>query len=284
VLRCSWSRFRLSEMNKRCWGSYRFEPNSVGSFLIGPLTLKVERKSHEWRLFWKQGLDPTVNQLEVNVPSNDIFPKDAQPDEHLERFSLNESKETLSITPQLADRSVIVRPNTPFFILPGEEVTVFLSTPTWLKLEVGHQKKLLREIPIYRPSDTWFGASTLKGELCYSTKIFAQLDLGKLQKLHYRATTAVVIRNRAADPILLERLRIPVSNLCLYEATDGSLWTQTINLDRQESIEAAQMKIGESPHPHAGATQLLTSARKPLKGLFNLRVFNSLISSDWEVR
>ena len=60
--------------------------------------------------------------------------------------------EICELLPNLADRPVVARPAVPFFIPPGEELELFVSTPIWVQLRSGTTD--LVELPCLRPSDT----------------------------------------------------------------------------------------------------------------------------------
>ena len=95
-----------------------------------------------------------------------------------------------------------------------------------------------------RPSDTWFGPSTLEGELCYESKTAVRFNLDNVPRRPHRAISVVRIRNRTDTQLSLERLKIPLPNLSLFGTEDGQLWTESITLERDEDGENATVKLG----------------------------------------
>jgi len=49
----------------------------------------------------------------------------------------------------------------PLGVPPGEQASVYVSSPLWVRIETGKPAKLLCELPTFRPSDTWFGPNTI---------------------------------------------------------------------------------------------------------------------------
>ena len=159
---------------------------------------------------------------------------------------------------------MVSRPLKPVHIPPGQEITFFVSSPLWLRLELPEGNSLLEEFPIRRPSDTWFGPSTQVGELCYASETNCLLSLDELPARPHRAFTPVVISNKGDDMMLLERLNLPVPYLSLYEA-DGRLWTQTVNMSREQELGLATVDMATGPPPQAKGAQPLRGPRRALE-------------------
>jgi len=92
------------------------------------------------------------------------------------RYAFAETPEIVWVRPALADRAVVVYPEEPFHVTAGESITLFCSTPLWIRVEIGASRHALMETAIERPPDTWIGPSTREGELCYATQTAARLD------------------------------------------------------------------------------------------------------------
>ena len=172
----------------------------------------------------------------------------------------------LHITPMLADRPVVTRPVVPLHLCAGEEATVFVSLPVWIRLEAGPQKLLLKEIAIQRLSDTWFGPSTLEGELCYASTTHCRQDLREVPHYPYLTITPVLIQNKSRQSLVLERLSLPVHFLSVYGSEDATLWTSKVSLKWEHGATLA-MAIDAKPPEEAGKAQLLCGPRyEPEKG------------------
>jgi len=176
------------------------------------------------------------------------------------RFLLRAADGSIRITPQLADRPVVTRPLTSTELLPRESATLLVSTALWARVEVGAQT--LAELPTLRPSDTWFGANTREGELCYASHTRARLHMDNLQISPFRAITPITIRNDGEDNLKLERINVPVPHLTLY--CDGTrFWTSALSVTRSENLATAKLHIEADPPPRAIT---VAPPRRPIRG------------------
>ena len=107
-------------------------------------------------------------------------------------------------------------------------------------------------MPIYRPSDTWFGPSTREGELCYGSQTNCLLHLDELPFRPHRAITPVMVKNKAETALLIERMSLPVNYLSLFHASSGQLWTQTITMERREEENVATLQLAKGLPSQAG--------------------------------
>ena len=254
------------------WGTFDLAEGATGYWRTGPLKLWVQNLAHEWRVYQHQEKDPLDHSLEVTVPS------DAVPDDKasVTRFSFSTAGDSLSITPVLADRAVVVKPEDPFYVPSGGEATLYVSTPVWLRLELSGAGKLL-DIPSWRPTDTWFGPSTLVGELCYGSRTAGRLSLEELEYRPHRAITPVQVRNRASNPLLLDKVKLPVQYLGVYTSQSNFLWTQTVTLVREEDGDLAGLQVAKSVPAHVGKVEQLSPPRQHAERNLVVRAFSKLL-------
>lgn len=260
--------------NTSWWGDFVLDEKVTGFWQIGPLQLWVSNLEHEWRIHTLTGKNTLDTTLKVEVPSN--HPPD--PDAEISRFSFLKMATSLTLSPLLADRAIVVKPEVPFYVPPGEEATLYVSTPLWVKLSLKKTGKLI-ELPTYRPSDTWFGSSTLVGELCYASRTVGHLDLDELILLPHRAVTPIRIRNRADNPLLLERIKLPVQYLSVHKSTINRVWTEQLTLTRQEDGDLAELQIGKLPK-EAGPTEKLNGSRQHAERNLVVRAFSKLFRAE----
>jgi hypothetical protein len=240
------------------WGEYTFPINQTNCWEIGPLTMFVHRLEKEWNVSYKR------NDGNGDTTSWQYHPDAALPSNGFEtkRYVFAGTDETLHITPLLADRSVVIRPETPLHVPAGQETTLFVSTPLWLQLKVHEPAVKLLGIAITRPSDTWFGPSTMEGELCYASSTLGRLSLVDFPHLPHRAITPVIIRNNSDEMFQLEQLNLPVSYLSLYSSLEQCLWTESVTMVREPDISAASLQIGENAPEQAVNAVLISEPRK----------------------
>ena len=255
------------------WGELRLREGQSARWRIGSLELAARRGRQEWLLAfdWDPARPETEDwQLELDAELSDELA------DH-ERFVVGETGDRLALRPLLADRPVVSLPRLPVQLLPEREATLYVGTPIWVRVEAGEPAVTLRELPSRRASDTWFGGSTREGELCYATQTRARLQAENLPVLSHSAVTAVRIRNEAASPLSVERLKLPVPLLSLYCDQRRRLWTEAVTLIRsEEESEMASLDIGDGPPPEAAGAELLTPPRSGSEPTLWIRAFSSL--------
>jgi len=236
------------------WGAVSLDEQTGGEWHVGPSTLWVFRAKRDWRVVHR-GLsgagttDPMVQRSGVTVPLDEERMHDvleAESDDLLtHRFGVRRTGESVSLRPALADRPVVMRPEHPLSVLPDEEVTLYVSTPVWVRIELTESERQLTEIASHRMSDTWFGPSTQTGELCYATRSAGRLRLDQLPRRFHRAVTPLQIRNQAPEPLELARVQLPTPHLALYATPDDALWTDAVTMIHRTEREGAQVRVQE---------------------------------------
>lgn len=273
------------------WGEVTLDVYKGGQWEIGPSTIWVYRSSHDWRVVSRPSTDPVTadpmaERSSVTVPvevDEMTAVLEAEDDNlHTNRYSVRATNETVALRPALADRPVVARPEHPLSVLPGESVTLYLSTPLWVRVVLVDSDRQLLEVPSHRMSDTWFGPSTREGELCYATRTAGRLRLDKLPLRLHRALTPLQIRNRAQDALALERVQLPAPHLALYRTADDVLWTEAVTMTRREGDDGADVRVKDGPPSDVGEATPLQAPRTPSKqGLFTstFSAFGSLFGS-----
>lgn len=260
------------------WTPYTIELNHGSQWQIGPSTLWIFHGAHEWRLTHKQASDSLMSESTIRGPvSESEWPSVVDPDipeDKIARFSIQHDDPHVTLTPALADRPIVARPENAIYIPPGEDVTLYVSTPLWIQVELGGRAK--HEVPAYRPSDTWFGPSTREGELCYATRTTGRLQLDDLPLRPHRAVTPLLLQNRASDQLLLERIQIPMQHLALFASPDHVVWTQAVTLHREEGTEGARVQIEPGSPPDIPETERIAEPREEPKQNLVMSTFKAL--------
>jgi len=256
----------------RWWGDFEISNSGPILWMIGPLVLSLESLDSEWILNYRYDMLKGEDYDRCMVTTSGT-PLD--PPFDTERF-VGSEQHSVKIVPALADRSVVSRPEVPFRLLPGESIEIFIGTPLWFRIEVPEKDIRIWEMPLSRPSDTWFGPSTQVGELCYATRTNARLRERDVPIRPLRAVTPVTLSNRASDAMLLERINLPVPLLSAYHTPHGNIWTNAIALERHDDGEMAELKIKSGPPASKQGAILLCKARME-SGSRILRTLSSLL-------
>lgn len=257
------------------WGKFQVALDTLSYYRVGPLEIWVTRSSREWRI-------GTRTSGETDDPSrvvNRVAPLEETPSDDdivWNRFGFRKTTDNVVLSPQLAPRPLVVRPETAFGLPPKEETTLFVSSPLWIQFELGEPATKVLETVVFRPSDTWFGPSTIEGEICFATRTKARMHPEKLDDLPHRALSAIHIRNYAGTTLNLDRFKLPLPNLSVYAGNDARLWTQVVRLDRRADGDLAELQLGKGPPPAAQPAKQVQGPRtKPEKGLL-IKAFGGL--------
>lgn len=258
------------------WGSFSLPLNQSLEWRIGPLTLIVRFLEGEWRIGNHRANNFVDTDTIWEIRNTDQLPETL---ENNSRYVFSKSEKKLTVSPQLADRAIISRPHMPFNLTAGEKITLYVSSPLWIRLALGKEPEtVLEEIAIQRPSDTWFGPSTMSGELGYASTTHCRIRLSELPQRAHRAITPVCIHNQADTTLTVERLKIPVPLLSVYASTDGQLWTPKVTLTRDEDGDIAKLKIDNKAPSDATLPQLLSTPRNTTDTSVLIRAFNAVFS------
>jgi len=256
------------------WGEFPVGRSDVRFWQVGPLRLWITRSDGEWRLAFLGGDDSMDATLDVNEP---VREEDVDPAAAVVRFGFRKPGESVRILPALPDRHLVVNPVTPFYVPSGERITLYVSAPLWMSLWAGDPRRKIREIPTFRPTDTWFGPSTRVGEVCYASKTGARMELESLPRRPHRAVVVVTVINRAVSQLPLEKLKLPMPNLSLFASEDGRLWTEGITLTRQEDGEQAAVTLDADPPAQAGDAVRVGDARLRVERGHLIRAFGHIL-------
>lgn len=253
------------------WAPLQIPSGRTAVLHLGPLTLRLYRSGDEWLL-------GAVRAEEVDEGSRaEVELAAGRPDiAAYERYVYRSAEGRAAFRPLLADRPVVIRPRQPVFVLPGEETTFYISTPVWVGVAVGETPVVLRELPVLRLSDTWFGPSTREGELCYAARTHARSGLDEVPLRAHRAVTPVRIQNRADTQLPVEKLSLPVPLLSVYGRQDGSLWTESVRLMRATDSDMAALKVEPGPPSYAAGAVLLGGPRGQPEKTGLVRAFSGL--------
>ncbi len=262
------------------WGAFTLDEGQAGCWRVGPSTLWIYHLPQEWRLVHVQDGDSLSKTAEVTAPLPEgevsLSLEDLPAEAAVSRFSFRATGGQLAVTPALADRPVVVRPETPLYVPPSEAATLYVSTPLWVRPEAGDPPRLLQEVPSHRPSDTWYGPNTREGELCYATRTAGRLVLADLPLCPHRAVTSILIRNRARDALLVERIQLPVQYLALFQAAGGYLWTQAVTLDRERDGGLSALHVVEGAPSEAAGARPVSDPRETSRASLIGRTFSTL--------
>ena len=266
---------RSESLQSTWWGQFRLENNQTVRWVIGPLKLAAKRLVSEWQIAFERTemFDPETADWSFDPAAPDISSLNYQT---MERHIFNQTNDALQIVPALPDRPLITRPLTSLYVPANGSSTIYVSSPLWLRIETGEPPIEVQDLPLFRPPDTWFGPSTMEGQLCYASRTFARLNLENVLPSPIRAITRVVINNQDDTKLLVEKLNLPVPYLALYESNDGRLWTPTVTMVPTRDAGMATIEVDTAPPKQALESKVLSTPRQRSEKSMVIRAFGAL--------
>lgn len=257
---------------RRWWGDHELAMNEGARFRVGPLHLHLRRRPYEWQVASLSHGDPKDETAEVEVPSATPPPAGAA----LRRYTMQTTPARFRLSARLADRPVVIKPESPLFVPPGEHVTLFVGSPLWVVVSVGDPAVELAELPAHRATDTWFGPNTRVGDLCYGSRTLARLRLEDCTVRPHRAITAMDVRNDAGTELLIEQVQLPAPRLALFVTADDTFWTQSVTLVRESDSDRVRLRIADSAYPAGGVLRRVAEPRDAGGGNLIFQAFSRL--------
>lgn len=237
---------------------------------FGTRLLWVERQPGQWLL----GGPESIGE-EPSDPTFEKVPADGAPDADgptVRRVAMAGESRSVQLVPRPPPRVLIARPELPLVVPSGQSTTVYIGVPLWIGVYDG--EVLLHEVPAVRLSDTWFGTPT-QGELCYATRTTLRMTLREVPRVTHRATCVLDVHNEHAEPLVLERLRLPATSLTIYIDGDERLWTSPVRLRRDKSDKGEEVTEVMTRSIPSGRREI-GAAREPFGAPLLGRVFNAV--------
>jgi hypothetical protein len=270
------------------WGEAAIASGEGGFWQVGPRGVAVVRTDREWRV--QHGILPafadtgSAGHEPVDASGRTVpMPADAVRAlaGHLQspettRHGFRDSTGPLHVQPALADRPIVIQPDDPLMVPAGEAITLYVSTPLWVRVAVGPEATTLQEFPSRRLSDTWFGPNTQQGDLCYAARTAGRLDLDLIPRRYHRVITPITVRNRGTEALPVERVQLPSKYLSLYEPDDRFLWTDALTLARESDDEGASVKVEKGAPPDIPDAHRLHPPREAPKSGLVMSTFRTL--------
>ncbi|MDE1464048.1 hypothetical protein [Spartinivicinus poritis] len=267
---------------------------------FGTLLFSLKRQPHEWQVHYKHfNLNPEAELNEVSTWCGECSLTD---DDNFKRFVFSRTHKDLTITPILPDRNLVAKPIVNITLMPEEQITLYVSVALWLRVSV---KKptiesvknnkddyiTLCELPIRELSNTWFGPSTLEGELCYASKTHALVNQESLTLKPYRAIVPVSIINNQPDILKIEKINIPVPALGLYRNNNGLFLASGVTLVKLKNSNQIKLSTtnnttpiekpnntSNEPTPQFQQWEKVSDPRKPIEEKFITRAYDVFFS------
>ena len=225
-----------------------FDIDDIKVWNIGDRKIAIQRFDKEW-VIWNA---ETSSENSSPISLKTLKTSNTLVDVPFTRHLFKHTEETLIISPSLADRSIVARPASKLNIPSGEEIELYVSTPLWFTVKPKSKSAAIADIPFWRPSDSWFGPTTMEGELCYAKYTDAKVSLSKLEIRHHRAVTPVLIKNEHDEMLTIERINLPAPFLTLYADKQQQFWSDKIEITHHSDTQKAGLRLRNHPPEQLG--------------------------------
>ncbi|MCB0358057.1 MAG: DUF432 domain-containing protein, partial [Bdellovibrionales bacterium] len=214
------------------WRSYDITPGEHISVSTGTLQLTASLSDGE---LWLAAEHLTRTRRKRN-------PARRPPDVHWERWALRHKTNGIKVAPALPDRSLVVKPDTPFRMLPGVHAKVYVLVPVWVNVfAAAKDNPLITTYPSVRLSDTWFG-NPMEGEQCYWLSSPAKRSVAVDELAEHLVICPVSLKNSSGEQLLVEKLCLRVRWLSLFDS-EGQLWANETRVSWRGTNDMSRVTV-----------------------------------------
>jgi len=230
------------------------------AFSLGPLTFWIKASGGDWLCRTARGKGEAA------------APGAPEHDEGWRRIGSYPEMKSFHLKPALPARPVVVRPEFPYVIQPGERLYFFVSVPISVQI-LNEAGVVLMEEPVVQLSNTWFGAP-VDGELCFAMRTLARRELERLDFRPWRVVCPVRIRNQSKETMSFERLCLRVPYLTIYEKKGKGMWANESGVTIRGEESWSRVVYARGAPPLVPDARLLAESRDESRGSFALRSLN----------
>ncbi|SHE40097.1 Protein of unknown function [Mariniphaga anaerophila] len=230
---------------KSIFGRHQILPGEHDFFYAGNFYLGAKREKDGWLLLQTDNADYTEN---------------ATPDFSGADFFQSGKSNKLFIAPSLPEKPLVFK-GTRLHVSPGQRLNFFLKIPLTIQVYFSRKQpeNLLKEFPVQRLSDTWFG-DTFSGEPAFAlgTEFFPSLN--EVKSSDFEAICPISIFNDAPGVLQVERLIIRVENLALY-LCNGKIIASQVAIEYKGKDVISSASYHFSKNIHGEKSELLVKPR-----------------------
>ncbi|MGD2069198.1 MAG: hypothetical protein PVI57_11040 [Gemmatimonadota bacterium] len=270
------------------WGSHPLDDDAEATVRVGPLSIYLARTAGELRLAHSRTAvgagtppDPEADTADGAGPEGDPGHEGEAVELEWSRWAAGDRAASLTLSPGLPDRPLVVAPEEPFHLPASAEARIYVRVPLWVKVEMGGRKRTtLVNLPTIPASDTWWG-SLEEGELGYWLTTHARRSVSDDLFASHLAMCPVQLVNRSEDDLTVVKIALRTAYLTLYR-DGGRIWADETRVRYQGEAEGSHLDMADRPPREApGATQLAEPTLRMARG-FRARTFGRLRSiQEW---
>ncbi len=195
-------------------GKHQISPGEHKLFNTGFFTLGAKRESDGWLL--------------LQIPNSDK--KEQTPDFSQADFYQSGKSNHLIIAPSLPAKPLVFK-GTRLHVSPSQRLNFYLKIPLTLQVYFSKEQpeNLLKELPVQRLNDTWFG-DAYNGEPAFALGSEFFLTTEEIACSDFEVICPISIYNDAPGVLEVERLIIRTENMALYK-NEGRMITSQVAIE-----------------------------------------------------
>jgi len=246
--------------NLQFWIQREMPADKVCLWRLGNLRLWILREDSEWALAEENG---ESHLIDCTFVPPDVTPQNVE----WKIFAFDRIHRNFFLEPHVPDRPVVLRPDFPVTLPPGESALYFARIPIHVQFKVikttGTQEEpiLLSQIASYRMSDTWFG-SPEEGEFCYAARMTARRNLDDLEAAPNHLVVPLELHNESRIDLRFEKvcLRLQYSDIF---AGRMHLWGNRVKVTYRGKEPLSEVSYGkEAPDFEPALKRIVSSVEK----------------------
>jgi hypothetical protein len=254
---------RSHTISEEFWVPFGLEDQQSRGFRMGPLLVWVRRDGDDWLAMVNRENNPLLEECIPNVAESAPETGDWR------RLGSVAASPKIRLAPLMPNRPVVVRPEVPYTILPGEKIQFYVGVPLWVGL-YSTEDVILVEEPVVKLSNTWFG-TPMEGELAYAMRTLARREVEDLDFHPWRAVCPVRIKNQSKEKLQFERICLRVRYLDLYANAAQGIWANESGLTIRGDNSWSRITYGRGAPGELKKAKLLENARDEIRGGFSLK-------------
>lgn len=254
---------------------FQLKPSETLAIHTQNNVLYIQRQAQQWLLCQSQIVSPQCSlQNKLHIEHNATIPADTT---DAQRWVNAEQESTLRIVPCMADKSLVVQPESTLIIPVGRKPALYLSLPIMYQIFIGQNKKPFHEFFIETMPLTWFGSNTRRGELCYQSKSPVALELTDLPQAPHRVLMELRIHNRDSENLKVEKINLPALYLPIYRVDGEVFWTSPLTIVNEKLTDELSLSYGKGVPGRHQKLELVSQPRLRSEARTFMRALEAII-------
>lgn len=253
------------------WGDHPLPSGETLDVRLGPLSLRVRCLADEiWLAHVSGDWRSRGGSAGRERPSEE---------ESWIRWPVPDETEHVRFSPVFPPRTVVVKPEHSFRLLPGAHARIYVRVPLWVRVLAAAPDGALAlaDVPSVILSDTWWGEFT-EGELCYWLSTSARRRTRPESFEPHLAVCPLELANRSDRELEVQKIALRVAHLSIFRDGDG-FWSDVTRVRYRGDAEGSEIDVGgRAPDEAESGAVRVAEPHSPASRSFSARTFSRLRS------